>query len=85
MDEKKLEVHPIHHKNLIFNIITYLDLTFQEVRGMLDYLMEHQAFQDGEDWAEAQLYSFSLGSVEYEVDVSGYSVVVYRRDEKISS
>lgn len=84
MEEKKIEVYPIHHRNLIFNVITHLDLSFQEVREMLDYLMEHQAFQDtGEQWEEAQLYSFSLGNVKYDVDVSGYSVIVYRRDERL--
>ncbi len=83
MDEKKMDVYPIHHKNLLFSIITHLDLTFKEVREMLDHLLEQKAFQDGEDWETGPLYCFSLGSVEYEVGVSGYEVVVYRRDEKM--
>ncbi len=76
-----MEVHPFYHRDRFFQIITHLDLTFQEVRDILDYLMDRKAFSEDGDWASAQLYRFALGRIEYEVDVSGYEVVVYRREE----
>jgi hypothetical protein len=74
-------VYPFHHRNRFFNIITHLDLTFPEVRAILDYLMDQKAFSEDAEWESAQMYRFTLGRIEYEVDVSGYEVVVYRREE----
>lgn len=77
-----MEVYPIHHRNRVFRIITEYDLTFVEVRGILDYLLEAGEFpQNGEEPGEARLYDFKLGSVEYSVDVQSYEIVVYRRTE----
>jgi hypothetical protein len=75
-----MDFYPFHHKNLFFNIITDMDLTFKEVRGILDYLLAKEAFKkEAEDWGEGKLYDFSLDGVQFEVDVNCYEVIVYRR------
>jgi hypothetical protein len=80
--KEPLEVYPFHHQNLFFHIVTEYDLTFQEVRGILDYLVQLEAFQGmAEDSEDSQLHVFQLHKVEYEVDVQGYEVIVYRRTE----
>jgi len=77
-----METYPIHHKNLIFNIITNYDLTFTEVRGILDYLLDAGAFEEQErDGEVGKFYDFTLEDIQYVVDVNGYEVVVYRRTE----
>ena len=77
-----MEVYPFHHRNLFFNIVTDYDLTFQEVRGILDYLVESEAFHGmADDSQDGQLRVFQLQRVKYEVDVQGYEVIVYRRTE----
>jgi hypothetical protein len=77
-----MEVYPFHHQNLFFNIITDYDLTFQEVRGILDHLLRLKVFQEGgENWGEGKFYDIQLGKVLYEVDVNQYEVVIYRRTE----
>ena len=77
-----MEIYPIHHKNLIFNIITDYDLTFTEVRGILDYLLDAGAFQEQEGAEEiGKFFDFELEKVQYVVDVNAYEVIVYRRTE----
>jgi len=79
-----MEVYPFHHKNLLFNIFTDLDLPFTEIRGILDSLMEANAFsRDKEQDASAggTIYDIRLGPVQYTLDVLGYEVVVYQRTE----
>jgi hypothetical protein len=77
-----MEVYPFHHQNLFFNIITDYDLTFKEIRNILDQLLKNEAFSEkGENWGSGKLYSFQLDNVEYEVDVHCHEVVVLRRTE----
>ena len=76
-----MEVYPFHHKNLFFNIITEYDLTFKEIRSVLDYLLASEAFKEEENLGYGKLYDFQLDQVGYEVDVNGYEVVIYRRTE----
>ena len=77
-----MEVHPFHHRNLFFSIITDYDLSFEEVRGILDYLLEAGAFkEEGEDWGQGKFYDIQLGTVQYAVDANRYEVVVYRRTD----
>jgi len=77
-----MEIYPIHHKNLIFNIITDYDLTFTEVRGILDYLLDAGAFKEQEGAEEiGKFFDFELEKVQYVVDVNAYEVIVYRRTE----
>ena len=75
-----MEVYPFHHKNLVFYIVTEYDLTFREVRDLLDHLLDRHSF-DQEDREVGALHSIQLNQVLYEVDVNGYEVVVYRRTE----
>jgi hypothetical protein len=77
-----MEVFPFHYRNLLFNIISDYDLTFQEVRDILDYLLEAKAFDEGgENWEDGKLFDVELGHIQYVVDVNGFEVVVYRRTE----
>jgi len=77
-----MEVYPIHHKNLFFRIITDYDLTFQEVRGILDYLLQVGAFkEEADDWECGKFYDIQLDNIHYEADVNYYEVVIYRRTE----
>jgi len=78
-----MDVYPIHHKNLIFNVITDIDLSFKEVRAILDYLLDHDAFgeQVEETGETGEFHDFEIERIQYIVDVRGYEVVVYRRTE----
>jgi len=77
-----MEVYPFHHQNLFFNIITDYDLTFKEIRGILDHLLSAKAFnEEGEDWGNGRFYNLQLSNVEYEIDVNCYEVIIYRRTE----
>ena len=80
--KEPLEVYPFHHRNLFFNIVTDYDLTFQEVRGILDHLVQSETFRGmADDSEDSRLHVFQLHRVKYEVDVQGYEVIVYRRTE----
>ena len=75
-----MEVYPFHHRNLFFSVITDYDLSFEEVRGILDYLLEVEAFnEEGKDWGQGKFYDIQLGRVQYAVDANRYEVVIYRR------
>ena len=77
-----MEVYPFHHRNLIFNIITEYDLTFKEIRNILDQLLKNEAFNERrENWGSGKLCNFQLDNIEYEMDVNCYEVVIYRRTE----
>ena len=79
-----MEVYPFHHRNLLFNIFTDYDLTFKEIREVLDYLLEAKAFsQEKEEEASigGMIYDIRLGQVQYTVDVLGYEIVIYQRNE----
>jgi hypothetical protein len=77
-----MEFYPFHHRNLFFNIITDFDLAFNEVREILDYLLEAKAFpEEGDDVEGGRLFDIRLGQTQYTVDVSGYEVVIYQRIE----
>jgi hypothetical protein len=77
-----MDVYPFHYQNLFFSIITDYDLTFNEVRNILDQLLKNEAFNEkGEDWGCGKLYNFQLDNFEYEVDVNCYEVVILRRTD----
>ena len=81
-EEGSMESYPFHHHNLFFNIMTDYDLTFKEIRGILDYLVGAEAFkEEGENWGEGKFYDIQLGKILYEVDVNRYDVIIYRRRE----
>jgi len=77
-----MEVYPFHHENLFFNIITDYDLTFKEIRGILDYLLKMEAFsEEGDEVEGGKFYDIRFENVLYEVDVHRHEVVIYRRTE----
>jgi len=79
-----MEAYPFHHRNLLFNIFTDLDLTFKEIREVLDYLLETKAFSEGKEGDSSvggMIYDIRLGQVQYTVDVLGYEIVIYQRNE----
>jgi hypothetical protein len=77
-----MEIYPFHHRNLFFQICTDYDLTFQEIRGILDFLMDAQAFEEDRGGPkEGQLYELQIENVRYVLDVMGFDVVIYQRTE----
>ena len=81
MDMDGFDVYPISHDGRVYNIITSMDLTFREVRGMIDALVARGAFAAGPDPNETgDLFTCAVEGFVFEVDVQGYDVVVYRRE-----
>ncbi len=82
MADEEMEVYPIEHKGRVYNIITAHDMTFREIRAMLDWLSERNAFHrtpDDEFLGPGKMYTCEVEGVRFELDVQGYEVVVYRR------
>ncbi|MBI5419789.1 MAG: hypothetical protein HZA60_06860 [Deltaproteobacteria bacterium] len=82
MDPDEFDVYPISHNGKVYNLITAFDLSFQEVRAMLDWLDERGAFRatPGDDFmGPGKLFTLTVLGVTFEVDVQGYEVIVYRR------
>lgn len=82
MDPDEMEVYPVEHKGKVYNIITATDMTFREVRAMLDWLTGQGAFgatRDDEFLGPGKLFTLEVEGVTLEVDVQGYEVIVYRR------
>ena len=80
MDAEEFEVYPIAHKGRVYNIITGTDMTFREVRAMLDWLDAQGAFAGDDAMGPGKLYSPRVEGFHFEVDVQGFEVVVYRRE-----
>ena len=84
MDAENFELYPILHNGRVYNIVTAMDLTFREVRAMIDWLHQQGAFPADE--AEVQesgpesLYSCPAEGYIFDVDVQGYEIIVYRRE-----
>jgi hypothetical protein len=80
MDTGGFDTYPILHNNRIYNVITRMELTFREVRAMLDWLIAEGAFPaEGGEREPEGLYSCPVEGLLFDVDVQGYEVVVYRR------
>ncbi|MEK6696986.1 MAG: hypothetical protein AABY98_07505 [Candidatus Deferrimicrobiota bacterium] len=81
MDMDDFDVYPISHNGRVYNVITAMDLTFREVRGMIDALVALGAFAGGADAEElGDLFTCAVEGFVFEVDVQGFDVVVYRRE-----
>lgn len=83
MDAEEFDLYPILHKGRIYNILTGIDMTFREVRAMIDWLGDRGAFPAGggevlEHEPEGPYVCPVEGSV-FHVDVQGYEIVVFRR------
>ena len=83
MDIGDFDVYPISHKGRVYNVITAMDLTFREVRGMIDALVPLGVFAAGPDVQEhGDLFTCTVEGFVFEVDVQGFDVVVYRREPR---
>jgi hypothetical protein len=81
MDMDDFDVYPISHNGRVYNVITAMDLTFREVRGMIDALASLGAFATGVDAHEpGDLFTCAVEGFVFEVDVQGFDMVVYRRE-----
>jgi len=80
MDADDFEVYPIAHNGRVYNIITREDMTFREVRAMLDWLDAQGVFAEGNTPGNGELCSFIAEESLFEVDVQGFEVIVYRRE-----
>jgi len=81
MDADGFDVYPIAHNGRVYNIITAMDMTFREVRAMLDWLDARGAFAVEEDAMEGgTLFSCPVEGFVFDVDVQGFEVIVYRRE-----
>ncbi len=82
MADEEMDIYPIEHKGNVYHIITAVDMTFREVRAMLDWLNERNAFlvtPEDEFMGPGKMFTFEVEGVLLEVDVQGFEVVVYRR------
>jgi len=81
MDTTDFDVYPISHNGRVYNVITAMDLTFREVRGMIDALVALGAIAPGADaHGDGELFACTVEGFVFEVDVQGFDVVVYRRE-----
>ncbi len=84
MNAEEYDIYPILHNGKVYNLITPFDLTFVEVRGLLDWLGEQGAFvatPEDELMGPGKLFTFRFQGVTFEVDVQGYEVIVFARSE----
>ena len=80
MDSDAFDIYPIAHNGRVYNIITGMDLTFREVRAMLDWLEANGAFPRGAEEREpGPLYTCPAEGYLFEVDVQGFAVIVFSR------
>jgi hypothetical protein len=78
------DVYPIYHNGRVYNLITAMDLTFREVRGMIDALVAMGAFPSDPDAREdGELFTCVVEGFVFEVDVRGFDVMVYRREARV--
>jgi hypothetical protein len=83
-----MDVYPIQHKGMFLSIITDLDLTFVELRGVLDMLMEENAFDKDkdkdrdaqDDLGPGRLWDIEFSGAKYVVDVYNKDVVIYTKE-----
>jgi hypothetical protein len=81
MDMDDFDVYPISHNGRVYNIITAMDLTFREVRGIIDASVALGTFAAGADAHEpGDLFTCAVEGFVFEVDVQGFDVMVYRRE-----
>jgi len=76
------DVYPILHKGKVYNIIAAFDMTFTEVRALLDSLEGRGAFlatPEDEFMGPGKLFTCDLPGATFDVDVHGFEVIVYRR------
>ena len=81
MDLDDFDVYPISHNGRVYNVVTAMDLTFREVRGIIDASVALGTFAAGADAHEpGDLFTCAVEGFVFEVDVRGFDVMVYRRE-----
>lgn len=78
----KYEVYTIVHRGLFLNIITEYDLSFTEMRTILDLLFHKGAWEGAEEMHyldEGKSYQVNTESFSYSVEVYRYEVFIYNR------
>ena len=73
-----MESMPFLHANRIFNIFFVEDLAFSEVRGILDQLLEQDAF-DFEVQLNRESYRIRVDHCSFQVWVSELDVIIQRQ------
>jgi hypothetical protein len=73
-----MESMPFLHANRIFNIFFVEDLAFSEVRGILDQLLEQDAF-DFEIQLDRASYNLRVDHCSFQVWVSELDVIIERQ------
>jgi hypothetical protein len=84
LNPEEYDIYPILHNGKVYNLVTPFDLTFVEVRGLLDWLGEKGAFlvtPEDEFMGPGKLFTCRLQGITYEVDVQGYEVIVFNRTD----
>lgn len=82
MGSEEFDVYPIQHNGRVYNLVTPFDMTFVEVRALLDVLEGQDAFAftpEDEFMGPGKLFTCTVQGVTFEVDVQGYEVIVYGR------
>ncbi len=75
-----MEEYVFQHKGLFFRIFTDYDLTFDEVKGILDHLIEERAFDEASsEFEELKLYSVPLKNYAYDMDVTKCEIAIYKK------
>jgi hypothetical protein len=84
MELDDFDVYPVSHNGRVYNIITAMDLTFREVRGMIDALTAMGAFAAVPVTQEpGDLFTCTVEGFVFEVDVQGLDLMVYRREPAV--
>jgi hypothetical protein len=84
MELDDFDVYPVFHNGRVYNIITAMDLTFREVRGMIDALTAMGAFAAAPATQEpGDLFTCTVEGFVFEVDVQGLDLMVYRREPEV--
>jgi hypothetical protein len=82
MGSEEFDVYPILHNGKVYNLVTPFEMTFVEVRTLLDVLEGQGAFAftpEDEFMGPGKLFTCTVQDVTFEVDVQGYEVIVYGR------
>lgn len=80
-ENEGLEIYPIVHNNVFYNLITNLDLELMEVREMLDWIQENKVMEkQREEHAYMPLIcKIELKNVTFIADVMNYEILIYKR------
>lgn len=80
-EDVELEIYPIVHNNVFYNVITSLDLEIVEVREMLDWIQENKIMEkQREEHSDMPLIcKIELKNVTFIADVMNYEILIYKR------